>query len=221
MRSQALVLVAAARAVGVRDRHVLEALAEVDRAGFVPEDQRREATRDVPVPIALGQVTTQPSLVAVMLEALALSGRERVLEVGSGLGFQTALLGRLAREVWSVELRPALAAAAAANLAAGGVENAVVVLGDGSRGLPEHAPYDAIVVAAAYPRVPPPLAEQLVDGGRLVQPIGPSWADDVTLFIRDADGRLVSERSLTRASFVALHGRHGFPLPDEEPDDGG
>jgi protein-L-isoaspartate(D-aspartate) O-methyltransferase len=214
-------LVAAARAVGVRDRRVLAALAEVDRSRFVPEHRRRLARRDVPVPISFGQVTTQPSLVAVMLEALALSGGERVLEVGAGLGFQTALLGRLAGEVWSVELRPALAAAAAANLAAGGIKNAVVVLGDGSQGLPEHAPYDAIVVAAAYPRVPRPLVEQLVDGGRLVQPIGPSGAEDVTLFIRDADGRLVSERSLTQASFVALHGRHGFPLPDEEPDDGG
>jgi protein-L-isoaspartate(D-aspartate) O-methyltransferase len=133
-----------------------------------------------------------------------------VLEVGAGLGYQAAVLARLAREVWSVERRPELAAAAAANLAAAGVENVHVVVGDGSVGLPEHAPYDAIVLAAAHPLVPPPLVRQLAPGGRLVQPIGPSGAEEVTLFRRGADGRLERVRVLIGASFVPLYGRHGF-----------
>jgi protein-L-isoaspartate(D-aspartate) O-methyltransferase len=204
-------LVAAARAAGVRDVRVLEAVAAVPRAAYVPADRRREADVDRPIPIAGRQVTTQPSLVAAMVEALSLQGAERVLEIGAGLGYQAAVLARLAREVWSVERRAELAEPARANLAAEGVANAHVVVGDGTEGLPEHAPYDAIVVAAAYPRVPPPLAAQLGPGGRLVQPIGPSGAEDVTLFRRRPDGVLARERSVTRAYFVALEGRHGFP----------
>jgi protein-L-isoaspartate(D-aspartate) O-methyltransferase len=205
-------LVAAARRAGVRDARVLEALAAVPRADYVPEGSEGAAGLDRPIPIGHGQVTTQPSLVAAMVEALALRGDERVLEVGTGLGYQAALLARLARVVWSVERHPDLAEAARANLAA--VPNVRVVVGDGSRGLPDHAPFDAIVVAAAHPRVPAPLAGQLADGGRLVQPIGPSGAEDVTLFRRAADGRLVRERSVTRAFFVPLYGRHGFAEGD-------
>jgi protein-L-isoaspartate(D-aspartate) O-methyltransferase len=203
-------LVAAARAAGVRDERVLAALAAVPRETYVPADRRAEAALDRPIPIAGGQVTTQPSLVASMVEALSLAGGERVLEIGAGLGYQAAILARLAREVWTVEYRSELAAAARANLAAEGVANAHVVVGDGSLGLPAHAPYDAIVVAAAHPLVPPPLVEQLTDGGRLVQPIGPSGAEDVTLFRRRADEALERERSVTRAYFVALRGRYGF-----------
>jgi protein-L-isoaspartate(D-aspartate) O-methyltransferase len=189
---------------------VLEALAAVPRDNYVPEGAEAAAGSDRPIPIAGGQVTTQPSLAAAMVEALALSGDERVLEIGTGLGYQAALLARLAREVRSVERRPELAEAARANLAAQRVDNAHVTVGDGSEGLPDHAPYDAIVVAAAYPRVPPPLVAQLADGGRLVQPIGTSGAEDVTLFRRDAEGRLVRVRSIMRAYFVPLYGRYGF-----------
>jgi protein-L-isoaspartate(D-aspartate) O-methyltransferase len=162
------------------------------------------------VAIGGGQVTTQPSLVATMVEALELAGDERVLEVGTGLGYQAAILARLAREVFTVERRAELADAARANLAAERVANVHVAVGDGSLGLPDHAPYDAIVVAAAHPHVPPPLMRQLAAGGRLVQPIGPSGAEDVTLFRRDAAGRLVRVRAITRAYFVPLYGRHGF-----------
>jgi protein-L-isoaspartate(D-aspartate) O-methyltransferase len=202
--------VAAARGAGVRDDRVLEALAAVRREAYVPEGFEAAAAADRPIPIGGGQVTTQPSLVATMVEALELRGGDRVLEVGTGLGYQAAILARLAREVWTLERRPELAEVARANLAAEGVGNVHVAVGDGSCGLPDHAPYDAIVVAAAHPHVPPPLVRQLAVGGRLVQPIGPSGAEDVTLFRRTADRRLVRVRSVTRAYFVPLYGRHGF-----------
>jgi protein-L-isoaspartate(D-aspartate) O-methyltransferase len=188
---------------------VLAALRAVPRARFVPPSQLERAYLDVPVPIGHGQVTTQPSLVAQMIEALALSGSERVLEVGAGYGWQTALLATVAGEVWSVERLPELADAAEANLRACGVRNAEVVCGDGSDGLPERAPFDAILVSAAFPQVPPPLAEQLALAGRLVQPIGQGGAEKVTLFVRTERG-LVARRSLTGARFVPLVGRHGF-----------
>jgi protein-L-isoaspartate(D-aspartate) O-methyltransferase len=132
-----------------------------------------------------------------------------VLEVGTGCGFQTALLAELADEVWSVERWPDIAADAAENLARYGIENARVVVGDGSRGLPEHAPFDRILVAAAFPSVPLPLAEQLATDGRLVQPIGPDGREDVTVFVRE-DGRLTPEEVLTGANFVRMVGEHGF-----------
>ena len=202
-------LVAACRAAGVRDERVLAAIGAVDRTAFVPAGEEAGARRDAPIPIPHGQVTTQPSLVARMVEALALDGSERVLEVGAGLGYQAAVLAALAAEVWSVEWRADLAEAAAANLAAAGVANAAVVAGDGTCGLPAHAPYDAIVVAAAFGTVPPPLARQLVPGGRLVQPIGPGGAEDVTLFT-ERDGGLVRVRTVCGAHFVRLHGRFGY-----------
>jgi protein-L-isoaspartate(D-aspartate) O-methyltransferase len=203
-------LAAAAYVAGVRDERVLEAMAAVPRAAYVPGAAVAAAERDRPIEIACGQVTTQPSLVAAMVEALELEGTERVLEIGAGLGYEAAVLARLAGEVWSVERWPQLAEDAAENLRAQGVENVRVVTGDGSRGLPEHAPFDAVVVAAAFPRVPPPLAAQLAPGGRLVQPIGPGGAEDVILFRRRADGGLVRMRSLTKARFVRLCGLHGF-----------
>lgn len=202
-------LVVAARAIGVRDARVLDAVAAVPRVSYLPHAGVGEADLDRPIPIGSDQVTTQPSLVAAMVEALALRGGERVLEVGTGLGYQAAILGRLAREVWTVERRPELAAAAAANLAAEGVNNVRVREGDGSNGLAVHAPYDAIVVAAAHPLVPAPLAAQLAPRGRLVQPIGPSGSEDVTLFRRTGD-RLVRVRVVIGAHFVPLYGRHGF-----------
>jgi len=182
----------------------------VPRRAYVPRGSEPQADEDAPIAIGHGQVTTQPSLVACMVEALALGGEEKVLEVGSGLGYQTAILARLARSVWSIERLPELAAAARANLAAQGVANAHVVEGDGTRGLPEQAPFDAVVVAAAFPDVPPPLAEQLAEGGRLVQPIGPGGREEVVLFVRQPEG-LERVRRLIGARFVPLVGRHGHP----------
>jgi protein-L-isoaspartate(D-aspartate) O-methyltransferase len=202
-------LAGAAYVAGVRDARVLEAIAAVPRAAYVPAGRMMLADHDRPIPIAAGQVTTQPSLVAAMVEALALAGAERVLEVGAGLGYEAAVLARLAREVWTVERFAELAQAATENLRAEGVENVTVITGDGTEGLPEHAPYDAIVIAAAHHRVPPPLVAQLAPGGRLVQPIGPGGSEDVTLFRRRPDG-LVRVRSVSAARFVPLCGRHGF-----------
>jgi protein-L-isoaspartate(D-aspartate) O-methyltransferase len=189
---------------------VLEAVAAVPRAGFVPAAYVDAAYLDTPVPIAHGQVTTQPSLVARMLEALELAGGERALEVGAGLGWQTALLARLAGEVLAIERVADLAGEARANLERHRVGDTRVVVGDGSLGLAVHAPYDAIVVSAAFPAVPPPLAEQLVAGGRLVQPIGTGGAEDVLLFRKEDSGRLRPVREVSRARFVRLYGRHGY-----------
>jgi protein-L-isoaspartate(D-aspartate) O-methyltransferase len=203
-------LVDAARAAGVSDRRVLGALRTVPRALFVPPSLVERAFLDEPMPIGHEQVTTQPSLVARMVEGLALSGSERVLEVGSGHGWQTALLAALADRVWSIERWPDLAAAARANLRAYGTRNVEVVVGDGSEGLPEHAPFEAVVVSAAFPRVPLPLVDQLAPGGRLVQPIGSGGSEEVTLFERSHEG-LTVRRMLTGARFVPLIGKHGFP----------
>src|SRR5919109_2378740 len=130
-----------------------------------------------------------------MIAALELTGSEQVLEVGAGYGFQTALLAHLSRFVWSIERWPDIAATGRDNLARHGVTNVEVVVGDGTAGLPERAPFDAILVSAAFPRVPPPLAEQLAPGGRLVQPIGPGGDDDVVLFEKRPEG-LVRVRSI-------------------------
>ncbi len=189
---------------------MLAALREVPRTGFVPPELVERAYVDEPLPIPHGQVTTQPSLVAKMVEALGLAGDERVLEIGTGYGFQTALLARLASEVWSVERWPDVAEVARANLERHGVANADVVVGDGSEGLPDHAPYDAIIVSAAYPDVPRPLSEQLAVGGHLVQPIGFGGREDVCVFSKEGE-RLHMLDSVTGAHFVRLYGRHGFP----------
>jgi len=166
-------LVVAARAAGVTDSRVLEAIRHTPRAAFVPAAYITRAYDDAPIPIPHQQVTTQPSLSAAMIAALGLTGTEEVFEVGTGYGYQTALLARLAARVVSIDIWPDLAAQARRNLAAQGADNVVVLTGDGTEGAPDFAPFDAIVVSAAYPRVPSPLAAQLKIGGRLVQPVGP------------------------------------------------
>ena len=193
----------------MREPRLLAAIAAVPRAEFVPPKFVTQAYRDSPLPIPHHQVTTQPSLVAQMVEALELTSADRVLEVGTGYGWQTALLARLAQHVWSVERWDDLAEAARVNLGRQGVANATVVVGDGSSGLPEQAPYDAILVAAAFPEVAEPLADQLVEGGRLVQPIGPGGFDEVTLFEKRANA-LERKRLVTGAHFVRLYGEHGY-----------
>jgi protein-L-isoaspartate(D-aspartate) O-methyltransferase len=200
-------LVTACRSAGVTDRRVLDAVASVPRSAFVPHRAAARAYVDAPLPIPHGQVTTQPSLVARMLEALALTGTERVLEVGTGYGWQTALLARLGADVWSVERFADVAETARAHLA--GLANVHVETGDGTGGLPARAPFDAIVVSAAFPQVPGPLGEQLADSGRLVQPLGWGGAEQVALF-QKVGGELVRRHTVASAHFVRLFGDHGF-----------
>ena len=197
-------------AEGVLDPRVLRALRKVPRAGFVPSDLVEWAYLDRPLPIPHRQVTTQPSLVARMIEALALEGSERVLEIGAGYGFQTALLAHLSGFVWGMERWPDMADISRENLSHHGVTNVEVVAGDGTEGLTEQAPYDAILVSAAFPSVPPPLEEQLTIGGRLVQPIGSGGQEAVILFEKRKEG-LVRRRTVTGAHFVRLYGAHAFP----------
>jgi protein-L-isoaspartate(D-aspartate) O-methyltransferase len=159
--------------MGIRDERVLRAIAELPRELFVPEELRSRADGDHPLPIGYGQTISQPFMVAWMTQTLEISGTERVLEIGTGSGYQAAVLGRLCRRVYSIELVPELAAAARDLLASLGIENVEVRQGDGSRGLPEEAPFDRVIVTAAALRIPPPLAAQLRPGGRMVIPIGP------------------------------------------------
>jgi protein-L-isoaspartate(D-aspartate) O-methyltransferase len=195
---------------GIHDERVLEAMNAVPRELFVPESERRRAYNDSALPIGFGQTISQPWIVAAIAQALALSGDERVLDVGSGSGYSTAVLAYLASGVIGIERVPELAERSRGVLAELGVANAEIIAGDGSEGLPERAPFDAILVAAAFPEVPPPLAAQLASGGRLVQPIGPGGDEDVVLFERGPQ-RLVRRRTVSRAHFVRLYGAYGFP----------
>lgn len=204
-------LVAAARAAGVHDERVLEAVGSVPRDAFVPARYAVRAYRDEPVPISHRLFTSQPSLIAAMVAALELAGPEKVLEVGTGYGYQTALLARLADQVVSLDIWPDLVARARENLARQGIGNAVVITGDGSQGAPAgYAPFGAIIVSAAFPAVPPPLIGQLAEGGRLVQPVGPGGGESVIAYRKTGAG-LGRGRVLTPASFVRLYGRYGYP----------
>lgn len=203
-------LVRAAQASGVTDERLLRALRATPRSAFVPASGQASAYVDVPIAIGHGQVTTQPSLVAMMIAALGLTGNERVLEIGSGHGFQTALLARLAAYVLGVERWADMAEQARANLAGQGIGNAEIIVGDGTLGVADQAPFDAIVVSAAFPEVPPPLAAQLRAGGRLVQPIGPGGQELVELYER-TDRGLVHRRTVVLAHFVRLYGEYGYP----------
>lgn len=209
-------LVRSARAAGVRDERVLAAVAATPRAAFVPPEYAQAAYDDRPVPIPHAQVTTQPSLSAAMIAGLGLAGGEKVLEIGTGYGYQAALLARLTSHVVSIEIWPDIAVQARRNLASQGIANVRVITGDGTQGYAPGAPYDAVLISAAFTEVPPPLIAQLRQGGRLVQPIGPGGYDEVVLFERSGSGvrRL---RVLTPASFVRLYGRYGFPDENSAP----
>jgi len=201
-------LVETLRAQGIRDLAVLKAFAETPRHLFVPAAVRHRAYDDTALPIGNGQTISQPFTQARYLEALRLRGRERVLEVGTGSGYQTALLGALADQVFSVERVRSLALAAQQALRAAGVANVSVLVGDGTLGWSAYAPYDAIVVAAGGPEIPPPLVEQLAPTGRLLVPLGKRGAQTLTLVERD--GATLRRTPLGGARFVPLLGEHGF-----------
>jgi protein-L-isoaspartate(D-aspartate) O-methyltransferase len=194
---------------GVRDARVLEAFASVPRHRLVPEVLRGKAYRDVALPIGDGQTISAPSVVAAMTEALGLTGHEKVLEVGTGSGYQAAILSRLAARVISIERLPRLAASARTALDALGVSNVVVYLGDGSEGRPQDAPFDAIVVTAGGPEVPPPLLAQLAPGGALVGPFGGREEQALLRVRRLARGGFERE-VIGRCRFVDLVGSHGW-----------
>ncbi len=196
-------LVEAARRAGVDDPRILEAMAAVPRERFVPPDDRKRATDDRPISIGQGQTTSQPSLIAAMLDALELTDSDKVLEIGTGFGYQTALLACLVAEVHSIERHEGLALQAKRNLDVCGFDRVNVVAGDGTRGLPEHAPFDAMVIAAAAERVPDGLVEQLVEGGRLIAPVGASGMQAAILY-RAERGQLVAVRELMGVRFVPL-----------------
>jgi protein-L-isoaspartate(D-aspartate) O-methyltransferase len=200
---------------GISDVRVLAAFRDVPREAFVSENLEEVAYEDSPLPIGEGQTISQPFVVALTLEALELRGVERVLEIGTGSGYSAALLGRLAREVYTVERIPSLARAAAERLAAFGAERVRVVCADGSLGLPEHAPYDAIAVAAAGPRVPERLLEQLATGGRLVMPVGGEEGQRLVRVTRYGEHELIEEKLLD-VSFVPLIGAAAWPEPRTE-----
>jgi protein-L-isoaspartate(D-aspartate) O-methyltransferase len=194
---------------GVRDPRVLDAMLRVPRDRFVPAAHLADAWADRPVPIGRGQTISQPYMVALMSEALGLRGRERVLEVGTGSGYQAAVLGELAAEVFSIERIAELAGTAARTLEELGCTNVTVVVGDGCRGLPEHAPFDAVLVAAAAPEIPAALRDQLADGGILVVPVGESAAVQVLTMVRRTGGRFTVEEG-TGCRFVPLIGEGAF-----------
>ncbi len=193
---------------GVRDARVLEAMREVPRDRFVPGSARYEAYEDRPLPIGEGQTISQPYMVAVMTEVLAPQPTDRVLEIGTGSGYQTAILARLAARVVSIERHAVLAARAKAVLDSLAITNVEVHVGDGTEGRPEDAPFDRILVTAGAPAVPDSLRQQLADGGRLVIPVGPSGFQHVTIVERRGDQYV--ERRGDACVFVPLIGRLGW-----------
>jgi protein-L-isoaspartate(D-aspartate) O-methyltransferase len=196
---------------GIVDERVLAAMAEVPREEFVPERHRSRAYADSALPIGEGQTISQPWIVAAICQALELKGSERVLEVGSGSGYSAAVLARLATEVIGVERHELLAVAARQTLDRFGVANVELIVGDGSRGLPQRAPFEAIAVHATAPAPPRTLLGQLADGGRLVVPIAGDGADLLTVF-RRAGVELVREE-IGPCRFVPLIGEEGFSPP--------
>lgn len=195
---------------GVRSPAILAAMRTVPREEFVPEHLRDFACDDSPLPIGFGQTISQPHVVALMIDALRLSGSETVLEVGGGSGYAAAVLGQVAARVYSIERIAELANCSRAVLAGLGYDNVEIVHGDGTRGLPEHAPFDAIVVAAGGTEIPEPLKQQLKPGGRLVIPVGRSehW-QQLLRITRETTGTFTGER-LVPVRFVPL-------IPEEEP----
>lgn len=202
-------LVEEVRAQGVSDLAVLRAISEVPRHLFVPEAVRHRAYEDSALPIGSGQTISQPSIQALSIQHLGLKGKEKVLEVGTGSGYQTALLAMCAAQVFSIERVTVLADQARRVLSDLKIANVTVLVGDGTLGWRPYAPYDAIVVAAASPEIPQPLLEQLGPDGRMLIPLGPRNAQVLTVVTKAEDGTVI-QRRVVDAIFVPLLGKHGF-----------
>jgi protein-L-isoaspartate(D-aspartate) O-methyltransferase len=190
------------------DQAVLKAMQNVPRQRFVPADQREYAYTDGPLRIGQGQTISQPYIVALMSQLLALNGQETVLEIGTGSGYQAAVLGELCKQVFSIERIPELAENAKETLLELSFRNVTVIVGDGSRGLPEHAPFEGIIVTAAAPAVPKPLLEQLAEGGRLVLPVGSQMGQSLECWTRS--GEDYRSKHVAPVAFVPLVGEHGW-----------
>lgn len=210
-------LIEALRAAGIGDLAVLHAFDAIPRHLFVPERFEARAYADEALPLGHGQTISRPSTHALYLQALALTGEERLLEIGTGSGYQTALLATLCRQVFSIERVPKLALAARARIESLGITNVAIRAGDGSYGWHRYAPYDAILVTAGAREIPKPLVEQLGVGGRMLIPLGDDRAQKLHRVKKRPDGALESE-AIANVRFVGLHGVGGF---DGEEDDGG
>jgi protein-L-isoaspartate(D-aspartate) O-methyltransferase len=202
------------RARGIADERVLDAMQSVPRHAFVPPEKIASAYSDEALAIGEGQTISQPFIVAASVEALSLQGHERVLEIGAGCGYQAAVLSSLAREVIAVEAQPVLASSARERLASLGYTNVQIEEGEASAGWPASAPFDTIIVSAAAPAIPPPLLDQLVEGGRLVIPVGTPERQELIRVVKN-EGRTV-QRSVCACRFVPLLGRFGFPASPQK-----
>ena len=192
----------------IRDERVLEAMRSVPRHRFVPEQHRHLAYADGPLPIGNGQTISQPYIVALMTQLLELRGAERVLEIGTGSGYQAAILAHLAQEVHTIELHDSLAQHAQAILNSLGLNNVHVHIGDGSKGWPENSPYDGIIVTAAAPRAPKPLLDQMAQGARLVIPVGSRGGQFLERWVRQVSD--YKREQIAPVAFVPLYGEHGW-----------
>jgi protein-L-isoaspartate(D-aspartate) O-methyltransferase len=201
-------LVETLREKGIRDLAVLRAFDLTPRHAFVPTGVRHRAYEDAPLPIGSGQTISQPSIHARYLELLQLKGQERVLEIGTGSGYQTVLLSHLVAQIFTIERIAALYTMARDNIARAGAKNVSMLLGDGTVGWREYAPYDAILVSAGGPSIPQPLVEQLVEGGRMLVPVGPM--EEQTLKLVTRRGTDVETRDVAPVRFVPLYGTHGW-----------
>lgn len=192
---------------GIHDPRVLEVFGKIERHMFVPHDMRERAYDDYPLPIGQGQTISQPYMVAYMTQCLALTGHESVLEIGTGSGYQTAVLASLSKVVYRVERLENLSVSARCVLAENGFSNVMLKVGDGTLGWKECAPFDRIIVTAATSQVPEPLVEQLAKGGKLLLPLGESDVQTLTLIEKNADG--ITTRALLECVFVPLIGAYG------------
>ncbi len=196
------------RSRGVKDKRVLEAMNKIPRELFVPDNSKDEAYADKPLPIGKGQTISQPYIVALMTELLNLKGKERVLEVGTGSGYQAAILAKLAKEVYTIDRIPELVENAKRKIEQLNITNVTFKVGDGTLGLPEFAPYDRIIVTAAAPNIPPALTNQLANNGIMVIPVGSHYLQTLKI-VKKQEDKIIEQNSIN-CVFVPLIGKQGW-----------